>query len=264
MSAAARNARTIAVLWRRDVLLFVRQRTRVLGAILTPLLFWLALGSGLAPTFRLGEGAVGYREYFFPGTVLMLLLFSAISATMSVIEDRREGFLQGVLAGPGSRAALALGKIFGSATVCLLHALLLVLLAPLAGFPYGSIRWLPLLVVLALTALALAALGFALAWWTGSTQGYHVIMNVVLLPLWVISGSLFPPEGLHRVLGWLVRANPLSYAVTSIRRALSGGVLPAGTGIPGAGRATEMVVVAALAGALVLAACLAAEKKGTG
>lgn len=263
MSALAHDARTVSVLWRRDLLLFFRQKSRIAGALAQPLLFWIAFGSGMAPAFRIEGGGPGYMTFSFPGIVLMLVLFASISATMSVIEDRHQGFLQGVLAGPGSRLALVAGKAAGSATVGMIQAVLLLLLAPLAGYPYGSVRWLPLLATLALTSLALSALGFAIAWKLDSTSAYHVVMSVVLVPLWMLSGALFPTRGLPAVLAAIVHANPLSYAVAGIRRALHGGTIPEGTALLGAGAGIEIAVVAALAAAcLVVAAWAAARRAG--
>lgn len=261
MSALARDARTVAALWRRDLILLVRQRSRLVGAVAQPLLVWIVLGAGMAPTFRLGESGPGYLEYFFPGTLIMLLLFSAISTTMSVIEDRHSGFLQGVLAGPGSRGALATGKIAGSATVCSIQALFLAAVCPIAGFSWGGVRWLTLALAMTLTAVSLTSLGFAIAWWTDSTQGYHVVMNLVLLPLWMLSGALFPPEGLPGPLALAVRANPMSYATAAVRRALSGGAAPAGTGLAGTGPIAELAVLAVFAVGLWLAAARVARRR---
>ena len=100
MSGLTFDLRTIAVLWRRDLLLFFRQKSRIAGTIAQPLLFWLGIGAGMAPTFRPGSGTPNYMEYFYPGVVVLMLLMSSMSSTMGVIEDRHQGFLQGVLAAP--------------------------------------------------------------------------------------------------------------------------------------------------------------------
>jgi daunorubicin resistance ABC transporter membrane protein len=252
---------TISVLWRRDLLLFFQQRSRLVGALATPLLLWLAVGAGISPSFDLGGGDVGYMEYFFPGVILMLLLQVSISATMSVIEDRRQGFLQGVLVAPAPRPAVVLGKTLGSATVGLLHALLFVALAPLAGFPYLEISWLPLLLVAGLAGLALSAMGFMIAWALDSIQGYHVVMNLVLFPLWILSGAMFPAGGLHPVLGTIVRWNPMSYAMSGLRRALYGGHPPDGVALSGASALTEFAVLAGTTALLLWLACWVTSRK---
>ncbi|HKU42017.1 MAG TPA: ABC transporter permease [Polyangiales bacterium] len=228
-SVVAQELASVQVLVQRDLLRFWREKSRVIGALIQPLIFWVVIGSGLSPTFRLqGAQQLDYLEYFYPGVLLMVVLFTAIFSTMSVIEDRHSGFLQSVLVAPGSRAALVLGKCFGSSAVALAQASLFLLLAPLAGFSFGQMAWLPLLAGIALSCLALCSLGFAVAWWLDSTAGYHVVMSVVLLPLWILSGAMFPASS-----GWLSIAaalNPLSYAVSAVRHGLYGGRLPAELG----------------------------------
>jgi ABC-2 type transport system permease protein len=218
----AEELATIRVLVRRDLMRFFRERSRVAGALLQPLIFWLVIGSGMAPSFRaLGSGEVGYLQYFFPGTVVMVVLFTAIFTTMSVIEDRHTGFLQSVLVAPGSRAAVVLGKCLGSSAVALSQAGLFVLLAPLSGHSFGDVLWLPLVSGLLLSCLALCALGFFVAWWLDSTAGYHVVMSLLLLPLWILSGAMFPLEP-GSVFAALSLGNPMSYAVDVVRHALRG------------------------------------------
>ena len=137
MTGFAYDRGTVTALWSRDLLLFVKQRSRLIGALATTLLLWLAIGAGISPSFALPDGDVGYMEYFYPGVILMLLLQVSISATMSVIEDRRQGFLQGVMVAPGSRVAVVVGKALGSSSVALLHASLLVGLRMIARLPFG-------------------------------------------------------------------------------------------------------------------------------
>jgi len=251
---------TIGVLVQRDVMIFFRQLSRVAGALLQPLLFWLVLGFGLAPSFKLQGGSVDYRSYFFPGVVLLIVLFTSIFQTMSVIEDRREGFLQGVLAGPGSRFAVVAGKTLGSTTVALVQAILFLALAPVAGFPYRTIAWGELILVLILAAAILAALGFGLAWALDSTQGYHVVMSLLLLPAWILSGAVFPATGVPPVLAALVRWNPLGAAVVELRRALHGGTLPAGTVAADPGALRNLVALVVTTAVLMAIATVIARR----
>lgn len=262
-SAFAFERGTVTVLWWRDLLHFVQQRSRLAGALATPLLLWLMIGAGIAPSFSSDPGGPGYMEYFFPGVILLLILQVSISATMSVIEDRTQGFLQGVLVAPGSRAAVVLGKTLGSTTVALLHSAVFLALAPLAGFPYTGISWIPLLVVAGLAGLALSAMGFAIAWALESIQGYHVVMNLVLFPLWILSGAMFPAGDLHPVLSTLVVWNPMSYAMSALRRALYGGALPPGVELSGAGAAFELAVLGATAAAMLALAAWIARRRST-
>jgi len=270
MNGLRYDLRMIEVLWRRDLTLFWRQKSRVAGSLIQPLLFWLTIGAGMAPTFRLGGGEVGYLQYFYPGIVLLVVLMTTLFTTMSVIEDRNQGFLQGVLVAPGSRTALVLGKCLGSSTVAGVQAAIFLLLLPLAGQSLASVRWLPLLAVLAATAIGLAATGFVVAWWLDSIQGYHVVMSVILFPLWILSGAMFPPGGLHPVLRTLVMLNPLSYATAGLRRAVSGGAMPPGSAVPRfGGPVLEIAVLAvcatvAVAGASAMCANRAAAGSGGG
>jgi len=253
---------TVRALWWRDLVLFARQRSRLLGALIPPLLIWLSIGAGLSPSFRPVDD-VGYMEYFFPGVVLILLLQVAISATMSVIEDRRQGFLQSVLVSPGSRAAMTLGKVLGSSTVALLHAVPFLALAPLAGFPWRSINWPLLLSAATLCAIALTALGFVFAWWLDSIQGYHIVMNLLLFPAWILCGAMFPLRDLHPAMLPFVRWNPLTYAMAAMRRGFYGGGAPAGTLPAGSGPLLEIgVLVVACAAALWLAAVVTRRRRG--
>jgi ABC-2 type transport system permease protein len=220
--------------WWRDVIRFLRQRNRIIGALATPLVFWLLVGSGFGPSFRNPSAAAdtgSYLAYFFPGTLVLIMLFTAIFSTISVIEDRREGFLQGALVAPLSPAAIPLGKFLGGTTLAVLQAGLFCVLAPLAGIPIGLHQVLLLLPALLLVGLAMTGLGFLVAWPMDSTQGFHAIMNIFLMPLWMMSGALFPMPAGTGWLYWVGLLNPVSYGVTAIRAAFSTGpgtFIPAG------------------------------------
>ncbi len=214
----------------REVLRFLRQPSRLAGAFAMPLLFWLLIGSGLSSSFRLPGAAadVSYLEFFFPGTVVLLVLFGSIFSTFSVIDDRNAGFLQGVLVAPISRSAIVLGKVLGGAALAWLQGMLVLLLAPLVGIALTAQVLLASAGVLALLAVAITGLGFAFAWRIDSTQGFHAIMNVVLLPMWFLSGAFFPVTGAPAWLAWIVRVNPLSYGTIGLRQVLYLGSDPSG------------------------------------
>jgi daunorubicin resistance ABC transporter membrane protein len=255
--ALAYDVATALVLARRDLVRFFRQPSRLLGALGQPVIFWLVIGGGFAGTFRMPGSDVPYLRYFYPGVVLMVVLFASIFTTASVIEDRHRGFLQSVQAAPGSRAALVVGKALGSASVALTQAALFLALAPVAGFAWSAIEWPLLAAALGLAAVALAALGFAVAWALDNVQGYHAIQMTVLVPLWVVSGAMFPPPEVHPALAALLRANPLAHAVSAARRALAGvdapGVLPGSAG-------QDLAVCALFAAACLALAVLAARR----
>ena len=247
-------------LWRRELVRFFRQPSRIAGAVGSPLLFWLFIGSGLSGSFRLpGAEGLDYLEYFFPGTVTLVVLFAAIFSTISIIEDRREGFLQGVLAAPVPRAAIAAGKVLGGATLAWLQGAAFLLLAPAAGLRLSAPSLLAAAGVLALLAVALTAIGFACAWSVDSVQGFHAIMNLLLVPLWLLSGAVFPLTGAPAWLAALMRVDPLTYGVAALRWAFYGPAASLGEGIPGPGVA--LALLAGLGG-LAFAADLWVMRRG--
>ena len=227
----------------RDLRRFFRQPSRVVGSLAQPLLLWLVLGAGMGGSFR-APGAEGarYLQYFYPGTLVLILLFTAIFSEISIIEDRREGFLQGVLVAPVPRTAVVLGKVMGGATLAMLQCIPFLALAPVAGLGVPQLGSLArLAVVLFLLAVALTALAAAIAWRLDSSQGFHAIMNLFLIPMWLLAGTLFPLSG-TRWLGALMRANPLTYGVAALRRALVGGPLP---DLPGFGASVAVTAACA-------------------
>ena len=224
LRAAARPSTAVAAysLWRREIVRFYRQKARVVGVVASPLLFWLVLGSGFAKSFHMpGLGAQGsYAGYIFPGSVALIVLFTAIFSMMSLIQDRNEGFLLSVLAAPVSRSAIVLGKVLGGATLAAIQGWVFLIFAPLVGVHASIGAVLLAMLAIALIAFALTALGFAIAWPMDSAQAFHAIVNLLLLPLWMLSGSLFPVSGASGWLGFLMRINPLTYGVDALRNLL--------------------------------------------
>jgi len=204
----------------RELVRFLRQRHRIIGALATPIVFWLLIGGGMGRSFQAAGGQGGYLAYFYPGTVLMILLFTAIFSTISIIEDRREGFLQSVLVAPISPLAIVLGKVLGGTALAFGQGLIFLLLAPLVGFGFTPISFLLALVIMLVMAMGLTALGFCIAWRMSSTQGFHAIMNLFLMPMWFLSGALFPAEGAWVGLKYVIYANPLSYGLSGLRQAM--------------------------------------------
>jgi len=186
---------------------------------LSPLLFWIVIGSGFGTSFRSGEaaGQQHYLDYFFPGALVMIILFTSIFTMMSVIEDRNEGFLLSVLVAPVPRSAIVLGKVLGGTTLAALQGLIFLVFAPLVGIhlTFGSFGLVVLTVFL--ISFALTALGFAIAWPMDSTQAFHAIINLFLIPLWLLSGALFPLSGASGWMRALMYINPLTYGVEALR-----------------------------------------------
>jgi ABC-2 type transport system permease protein len=247
---------TLAV---RELVRFIRQRTRVIGALGQPVLFWILFGAGLRGSFAPPAWAsrdMSYQEYFFPGVAVMILLFTAIFSTISIIEDRREGFLQAVLVAPVSPLALVLGKLCGGTVLAVLQSGLFLALGPLLGIEFTAASAVATLAFLSLVGFALTALGFLIAWPLDSTQGFHAIMSMLLMPMWLLSGSFFP-AGESVWLGWVIRINPLTYGVAGLRRLLYWNQpLPDAAGLPPLGLCivvTCLFAVACLTGGVRLA-----------
>lgn len=212
----------ITTIWWREVLRFYRQRSRLFSAVAQPLVFWLLIGSGLSASFRpVGAGdGVGYLAYFYPGIVILVLLFTAIFATISVVNDRREGFLQGILVAPVPRWRIVFAQSLGGTTLAVLQGALLLVAAPLTGIRFGVASICVTLGVMVLLAFGLTNLGLLLAWRMDSTQGFHAIMNLLLIPIWLLSGAFFPSAGAPGWLAWTMKLNPLTYGLAAFRQGL--------------------------------------------
>jgi ABC-2 type transport system permease protein len=214
-------------LWWREIVRFYRQRARVVGVIASPVLFWLVIGSGFGTSFRSGgSGNQHYLDYFYPGALIMIVLFTSIFTMMSVIEDRKEGFLLSVLVAPVSRSAIVLGKVLGGTTLATIQGLIFLVFAPLVGVQIGIGSFLMVALTVFLVSFALTALGFAIAWPMDSNQAFHAVINLFLIPLWLLSGALFPLSGASGWLRILMTINPLTYGVEALR----GLLYPASTG----------------------------------
>jgi len=247
-------------LCQRELVRFLRQRHRIVGALATPIVFWLLVGAGMNRSFKADvPGGENYLNYFFPGTVLMILLFTAIFSTISVIEDRREGFLQGVLVAPVSRMSIVLGKVMGGTILAVGQGIVFLLLAPTVGIRLTPATVGLSVMVMIVVAFGLTALGLCIAWRMTSTQGFHAIMNLFLMPMWFLSGALFPESGAWGGLQWVMRANPLRYGLVALRRAMywHQGSLP--KWLPGWWESLGVSVLSAVA-MFVLASAVAAGR----
>ena len=252
----------------RELLRFFRQRSRMIGAVGQPVVFWVLFGAGLRSSFQPPSWAaelprqLSYQEYFFPGIAVLIVMFTAIFSTISIIEDRREGFLQGVLAAPVPRITIVLGKVFGGTALALIQAGLFLVIGPLLSglglSPEFELNWTLSRVIssgLFLTAISveLTAIGFLIAWPMNSTQGFHAVMSIFLMPMWLLSGSFFP-GGETGWLSWLIRVNPLTYGVAGLRRLLYADPLPVSVELPSL---FACITVTLLTGAFCLAVAAA-------
>ncbi|HWR14622.1 MAG TPA: ABC transporter permease [Terriglobales bacterium] len=209
-------------LWKREVVRFYRNRSRVAGVIASPLLFWIVIGSGFGNSFSASAGASGqsYLTFFYTGALTMIVLFTAIFTMMSVIEDRNEGFLLSVLVAPVSRSVIVLGKVLGGTTLAALQGLMFLVLAPFIGVHFSLASLLMSVLVIFLIAFSLTSLGFIIAWPMDSTQAFHAIINLFLIPLWILSGAMFSLTHASTWIRALMYINPLTYGTDALRALL--------------------------------------------
>ncbi len=225
--------RVIVIVWYRDMLRFWRDRARVVGSLAQPLLFLvvfgLGLGSSLGGGFRPSpEADISYIQFVFPGVIGMAVLFSAVFGAASIVWDREFGFLKEILVAPVDRSAVAIGKALGGATQAMIQGLMLLVLAPLVGVRLtleSLVLLVPLIFVL---AFAMSSFGVAVASTMKSMQGFQIIMNLLLFPMFLLSGSLFPLGNLPDWMAVLTRLDPVSYGMDPLRRVMLGAELPAG------------------------------------
>jgi ABC-2 type transport system permease protein len=232
-----------ATLWQRELIRFWRQKSRVLGVVASPLVFWLVIGYGSNDLAR-----------FYSGSLVLTVMFSAIFSTISIIEDRREGFLLSMLVSPAPRTSLVLGKILGSATLAWIQGLIFLAFAPLAGVSITAIELIPVVVAVFLVSFTLTGMGFVIAWRMESTAGFHAIMNLLLVPMWMVSGSLFPMATAHGWIRAIMWVNPLTYSIALINHTLR---LP--NAAPGASESLLVTVLCGLA-LLLISGVMAAQK----
>ncbi|MGO9208560.1 MAG: ABC transporter permease [Terriglobales bacterium] len=259
---AIRSSSWLAVgsLWWRELVRFYRQRSRVAGVILSPLVFWLVMGAGFGTSFRSGSAAGGqhYLEYFYPGALIMIVLFTSIFTMMSVIEDRKEGFLLSVLVAPISRSAIVLAKVLGGTTLSAVQGLIFLVFAPAVGVHFGLALFGLIVLITVLVSFCLTSLGFAVAWKMDSAQGFHAVVNLFLIPLWLVSGALFPMAGASGWIRVLMLINPLTYGVEALRAAL----FPA-MASPQFPLWSSIVVLAVFSAVVFAAAFLLANRRST-
>ena len=214
--------KVIYILWLREVKKYLRSRTQVIASLGSPIMYLGVLGFGLGPVFqRAGEGS--YLQFMAPGVIGMTVLFTSMFSGIALLWDRQFGFLKETLVAPVPRLWIMIGRTLGGATVAMIQGILIFVVSLIAGFRPTSIVVLPLaLLVLLLTAVVFAALGTAIGSSLKDMQGFQLVMNFMVMPIFFLSGALYPLSNLPRVLSWLTRVDPLTYGVDGVRGALIG------------------------------------------
>ncbi|HTY43700.1 MAG TPA: ABC transporter permease [Patescibacteria group bacterium] len=213
---------TIYIMWLRELKRFWRSKARIIGSLAQPVLFLVALGFGLGSTFQ-SAGDGNYIEFLAPGIIGMSILFSAMFMGIQVIWDRQFGFLKETLVAPVSRYKIMLGRTLGGATVASIQGLLVLIISMFIGFRPQNLVAVPLaFVFMFLIAVLFTALGTAIASRLEDMQGFQLIINFVIMPLFFLSGALFPLDNVPNVLKDIIRVNPLSYGIDGLRTVFTG------------------------------------------
>jgi len=212
--------KVIYILWLRQLKRYFRSKARIIGSLGQPLLFFVALGFGFGPIYTKAGGG-DYIQFLAPGIITMSILFTATFSGIEVLWDRRFGFLKETLVAPVSRLKIMLGRTLGGATVAVLQGLIVLLLSIIVGFRPTSISMIPLaLLFMVLIAVTFTALGTAIASFIEDMQGFQIIINFLIMPLFFLSGALFPLEGLPKAVVIISMINPLAYGVDGLRGTL--------------------------------------------
>ena len=198
---------TTLVLARRELVRFKRQPARIGAAIGTPLILWVFMVAGFSKALESSSlGDMSYDAFLLPGTMTLVAMFASIFGSISVIEDRHDGWLRTVLASPAPRWSIATGKVGGGAIVALLQAMMLIPMFFVTGTPMTATSFAQVFLALVLTCIAMTSVGIGFAWKCETSSGFHAVMNLVLMPMWLLSGAFFP-AGETGWLSWVIRLN---------------------------------------------------------
>jgi ABC-2 type transport system permease protein len=235
---------TLYMLWLRQLKRYVRSKPRIIASLGQPLLFLLGLGFGFGPVFqKAGQG--NYIQFLAPGVIAMTILFTSIFSGIELIFDRQFGFLKEMLVAPVPRLLIMVGRTLGGATVAIIQGLIVVLICFLAGFRITTFGALPLaFVYMVLIAVMFTALGTAIASVLSDFQGFQLVMNFLVMPIFFLSGALFPLTNLPFALNFLATIDPLSYGVDGLRDSF--------IGVSHFGATTDLVVLSVMTAVLLV------------
>lgn len=212
------DARAMSVVWRRELIRFSRDRTRLVSSLVQPVLYLLILGTGLSRFTRIPGAGIDYRTFIFPGVLAMAVQFTALFSAGSIVWDREFGFLREMLVAPVRRGAIVIGKCLGGATVATVQGMVMLSFAGVVHVPYSPLLLAKLVGTLLLLALTMTAIGIMIAARLSAIQSFMAVMQMFIMPLYFLSGAMFPLTGLPAWLTVLTRLNPLTYAIDPMRR----------------------------------------------
>ena len=211
----------IYILWLRDLKRYWYDKARIFASLGQPILFLFVLGTALSPNFS-GPGGINFSEFIFPGIISLTVLFTSIFSAISIVWDREFGFLKEVLVAPVSRWSIVAGKALGGSTVAVIQGAIMLMLAPLVGVKLSLLIVLQSLAVMLAIALSITALGIVIAARMKEMEGFQMVVNFVIMPIFFLSGALFPLDRLPSWLTLLTRLDPLTYGVDMLRGVMIG------------------------------------------
>ncbi len=253
----ASELRAIRIVWRRELIRFRADRIRIITSLVQPLLFLFVLGSGLQSLVSAGTHGVDLKTFIYPGILCISVMFTAMFSAASIVWDREFGFLREMMVAPVRRSSIVIGKCFGGATVACFQGVIVIALAPLVHVPYNPVLIVQIFILQLFLAFSITAFGVMIAVRIKQMQSFMGVMQMIVMPMFFISGALFPVSGLPRWLAVLNRLDPLTYAVDPMRRlvfnyvhipplargALDSGVTWFGWRVPGVLEAGVIVVL---------------------
>jgi ABC-2 type transport system permease protein len=212
------DLRAIEIVWRRELIRYTRSRARIFTSLIQPVVFLFILGTGLSPIVRGAGNGIDFRTFMFPGVLAMTVLFTSIFSAVSIVWDREFGFLREMMVAPVRRGAVIFGKAAGGATIATLQGFIMLLLAGLVHVPYSPVLIITITAEMALVAFALTAFGAMIASRMQQVESFQVVMQLFVMPLFFLSGAVFPITSLPGWLSVLTKIDPLTYAVDAMRR----------------------------------------------
>jgi ABC-2 type transport system permease protein len=219
-----KGLKTIYTIWLREYKTFRREKFRIIGMISQPLLYLVVLGKGINSGMSLNStGSIDYLKFMYPGIIGMMILFTSIFSAVSILWDREFGFLKEVLVAPVPRWAVALGKSLGGATIAMIQSAILILLAPFVGIHLTVLVLVELLLLAFLLSFAVTSLGVVIASKMESMQSFQMMMNFLVMPMWFLSGGMFPMATAPAWMKTLMTVDPLTYGVDAIRNVVFSG-----------------------------------------
>ncbi|MBU0706974.1 ABC transporter permease [Patescibacteria group bacterium] len=210
----------IYIIWLREMIRYWRTKPRLISSLAMPLIWLVLFGSGMKSAFAIGGGQAGFDfiQFLFPGVIGMSILFTSIFSVMSIVTDRQFGFLKEILVAPVSRVSIALGKILGGSTTAMIQGTIMILLSPIVGIKLSLGLVLAMLPVMFIASIALTSIGLVVASRMKSAEGFQMIMNFIMMPMFFLSGAMFPLSNLPNWMDILSKINPASYAIDLVRQ----------------------------------------------